>query len=66
MSDSQYGKVKMICKNKDCLNKAMVYRRYDILREQICSSCKQVLHLYSGGYRKVNQEQIKRELEGLQ
>lgn len=35
--------MKMICDNKNCTNKAVVYRKFSSVKEQICNRCKKPL-----------------------
>lgn len=32
-------RMKLICPNKDCINKSIVYRQFDILKEHRCKAC---------------------------
>ena len=31
--------VKMVCSNKDCINKSVVYRKLDGIRQNSCKAC---------------------------
>jgi len=41
--NQNYGKLKLICNNPSCINKSIVYRRYDAMNDQTCKKCGSVL-----------------------
>jgi hypothetical protein len=59
----------MICQNPSCINKSIVYRRYDVLKDQICHKCKSTLKAVTApsgrGRRTLSQETINQQLQGL-
>jgi hypothetical protein len=37
------GSIKLICPNKSCINKSVVYRKFDAMKEHRCKNCDWVL-----------------------
>jgi hypothetical protein len=55
MSNRKLGSIKLICPNESCLNKSVVYRKFDAMREHRCKKCDWLLA--SAGSVKTKREQ---------
>jgi hypothetical protein len=64
MSNSK-DTIRMVCKNPDCINKSIVYRRFDVMKDQTCKKCGHVLSAdMRNSKRQGHRDQVaKKELE---
>lgn len=60
------GAIKMICKNPNCPYKGIVYRKFDVMRDQICKNCKQPLStVLPDSYKKLRDNKAKDDLKSF-
>jgi len=56
------NKLRLICPNPDCINKSVVYRKFDAMKDQLCFNCQHSLTA-AKSFRAMRQdEKAKRDL----